>query len=77
MGSYHIAPGSFFLQMPTQNGRQALVIFPPGAQSLEDIRHMYELQDGDELPPVQSLKRVLLSGPMGDEGCKCILSDYE
>ena len=28
------------LQMPTQAGRQALVIFPPGSQSMEDIRYM-------------------------------------
>jgi hypothetical protein len=70
MASYEIAPGSYFIQMPTQEGRQALVIFPPGPQSLSDIRHMYELQDEDDMPQIQSLKRILLSAN-GD--CKCLL----
>lgn len=59
--------------MPTQGGRQALVIFPPGEQSLKDIRHMYELQAEEELPQVQYLKRVIVSG-MGHDGFKCLLS---
>ena len=73
--SYKIALGSFFLPMPTRDGRQALVIFPPGETSLEDIRHMYELRGDEELPQVQTLRRVLLEGKMADEGCNCILSD--
>jgi hypothetical protein len=71
--SYHIACGSFYLQMPTKDGRQAIVIFPPGEQSLEDIRHMYEVQDSDDLPNLQVLQRVVLNDCNGEEGCKFIL----
>jgi hypothetical protein len=70
MASHQIVQGSYFIQMPTQNGRHALVIFPPGSQSLEDIRHMYDLQEEDDFPPIQSLKRVITS-VNGD--CKCLL----
>ena len=73
LSSYHIAIGSYFLQMPTQGGRQAIVIFPPGEQSLKDIRHMYELQDGDELTQVQSLKRIVVSS-LDREGYQFLLS---
>ena len=38
--SFTVPPGSYLLTMPTQEGRNALVIFPPGGQSLEDIRTM-------------------------------------
>jgi hypothetical protein len=65
-----IAPGSYFLRMPTQDGRQALVVFPPGNQSLEDIRFMHELQEGDDLPQVQSLRRVVVND---GGGAKCLL----
>ena len=73
MSSYHIAVGSYFLQMPTQGGRQAIVIFPPGEQSLKDIRTMFELQDGDESTQVQSLKRIVAS-KLEREGCQFLLS---
>ena len=32
-----IVPGSYVLEMPTQEDRTATVIFPPGPKSLEDI----------------------------------------
>jgi len=75
LNSFHISCGSFYLQMPTKDGRQAIVLFPPGEQSLEDIRHMYELQDGEELPNVQVLQRVVLTNKFrGSEGgCKFFL----
>lgn len=69
-----IAPGSYFLRMPTQDGRQALVVFPPGNQSLEDIRYMHQLQEGDDLPQVQSLRRVVMNN---DGGAKCLLQLLE
>jgi hypothetical protein len=69
-----IAPGSYFLRMPTQDGRQALVVFPPGNQSLEDIRFMHELQEGDDLPQVQSLRRVVVND---GGGAKCLLQLLE
>ncbi len=73
VSSYHIATGSYFLQMPTRGSRQALVIFPPGDESLNDIRHMYELQEGDKMPQLQCLKQVVVAGH-GHDGCKCLVS---
>ena len=70
MATFQFAEGSYFLQMPTQEGRQALVIFPPGEQSIKDIKHMYELQDEDDIPQLQSLKRVMLTS---NGGFKCLL----
>ena len=70
MASFQLDPGSYFIQMPTQEGRHALVIFPPGPQSLQDIRHMYELQDEENLPQIQSLKRTIVAG---DGECRCLL----
>jgi hypothetical protein len=69
-----VAPGSYFLRMPTQDGRQALVVFPPGNQSLEDIRFMHELQEGDDLPQVQSLRRIVVND---GGGAKCLLQLLE
>jgi hypothetical protein len=69
-----IAPGSYFLRMPTQDGRQALVVFPPGNQSMEDIRSMLALQAGDDLPQVQSLRRVVVND---GGGAKCLLQLLE
>jgi len=79
LNSHHLICGSFYLQMPTQDGRQAIVIFPPGEQSLEDIRYMYEIQDGGDLPNVQVLQRVVLNTDSdGDQqGCKLILQPLE
>ena len=76
LNSFHIPCGSFYLQMPTKDGRQAIVLFPPGEQSLEDIRDMYEVQEGDDLPNVQVLQRVVLTNNNligGEDGCKFIL----
>ena len=43
-----IVPGSYVLEMPTQEDRTAIVIFPPGPQSLQDIRFMLGGGDGDD-----------------------------
>lgn len=76
LSSLHIVSGSYLLQMPTQGGRQALVIFPPGDQSLDDIRQMRDSQDDDESPKIQTLKRVVvLPGTRGEEGCKFLLAE--
>ena len=78
-----IAPGSYFMRMPSQGGREALVIFPPGEQSLQDIRYMLGLPDNDNNddeannnPPafptnnIQSVKRI---SEMRDGGAKVSL----
>jgi hypothetical protein len=49
--SYTIPIGSYCMTMPTQEGRKALVIFPPGNDSLQDIRSMLGLDDGDDTGP--------------------------
>jgi hypothetical protein len=37
-----ISEGSFLLHMPTQEGRSAVVLFPPGDDSLRDIEFMLQ-----------------------------------
>eukprot|EP00934_Nitzschia_sp_Nitz4_P000612 Nitzschia sp. Nitz4//scaffold29_size155292//40932//43893//NITZ4_002646-RA/size155292-augustus-gene-0.223-mRNA-1//-1//CDS//3329546412//612//frame0 len=71
--AYHIVPGSYFLQMPTNEGRTALVVFPPGEASLQDIKVMYEVQAG-ESPPIQCLQRMETSRTL-DGSCKCIVTN--
>lgn len=53
-----LAPGSFVISMPTIDNRSALVVFPPGNQSLEDIKHMLRK---DSLEGVTRLQQVRLS----------------
>ena len=61
--------------MSTQEGRQALVVFPPGSQSLADIRLMKGLEPGDEIEDdIQTLKRTSLTS---NGGCKCLLQAYK
>ena len=64
-----IAPGSYVLEMPTQEDRNAMVIFPPGSQSLQDIRYMLGMDDDTEVP-TQRLKRAIAT-PRG--GFKILL----
>lgn len=73
LGTFAIENGSYLFQMPTQGGRQAMVIFPPSKQSLDDIRYMCDFQE-EELPDVQTLRSVALEG---DGGCKCFLVTTE
>lgn len=47
--SLKIEKNSYVMNMPTQEGRSALVIFPPGEQSLRDIRFMLQLDEGEEV----------------------------
>ena len=58
----NIEPGSHFLEMPTQGGRHAIVIFPPGQQSLTDIKYMMGDEDHGE---TRNLVRVIGSGSGG------------
>jgi hypothetical protein len=66
-----IAPGSYCMTMPTQAGRKAIVIFPPGEESLEDINFMLGMdEDDDTRPAVQTLYKSVVS----QEGtCKLLL----
>jgi hypothetical protein len=61
-----IASGSYVLEMTTQEGRTAMVIFPPGRQSLDDIQYM--LGGSDERSNCHILNRVL-AAPSGDVKC--------
>jgi hypothetical protein len=63
-----IDPGSYVLEMTTQEGRTAMVFFPPGPQSLQDIEYM--LGGTEEPPSIQTLMRVDPS-PLG--GIKCLM----
>lgn len=63
--------GSFVMSMPTQDDRKAIVIFPPGEKSLDDIRFMLgvdeEDDDSDAMLELQTLQRVFV---LPDGGCK-------
>jgi len=67
--SYHIPSGSFLLSMPTQGGRSAVVIFPPGDQSLVDIQYMLGNKE-------QAVKKVHRTVALGDGSCKLLLQDH-
>ena len=47
--------------MPTVNGRQAIVIFPPGDQSLKDIEYMGESQGDDWKPHIHMFRRFVVT----------------
>jgi hypothetical protein len=68
--TYIMAPGSYLLSMPTAegSGRTALVIFPPGDQSLRDIKYMLQ-KDTIEHENVRLLHQVKVS----DNGAGCRL----
>ena len=51
-----ISPGSFVLSMPTQDGRQAIVIFPPERDSLQDIEYML----GGETAQIATIQSILV-----------------
>lgn len=70
--TYTLALGSYFMSMPTQDGRKALVIFPPGSQSLIDIDYMMGTEDENDRPTVQTLRSVSVF-PNGT--CKLHLED--
>jgi hypothetical protein len=60
--SYSLPAGSYCLTLPTQEGRRALVIFPPGPDSLSDLRGMLEEANEAAHHPVHQLRQdVVLS----------------
>ncbi|CAB9508985.1 expressed unknown protein [Seminavis robusta] len=69
--SLSIATGSYFLTMPTQGGREAIVIFPPTESSLQDIQYMLgsSATQDETMPAVQQLQRIMSSR----DGCTAIL----
>ena len=73
--AYFLAPGSFLLSMPTVegSGRSAIVIFPPGEQSLNDIKHMLQ-KDTIDSDDVRQLHRVQLLD--GGGGCRLYSEQY-
>jgi hypothetical protein len=56
-----IAPGSYVLEMPTQEDRTATVIFPPGPESLQDIHYMLGGMGDDAQLTTQLLKRAVVT----------------
>jgi hypothetical protein len=56
-----IVPGSYILEMPTQEDRTATVIFPPGPQSLQDIHYMLGGMGADAQMTTQMLKRAAIT----------------
>lgn len=66
-----IAPGSYFIQMPSQGGRHAWVVFEPGPESIQDIKYMRGLGEEDDTPEdIQKLKRALV---VEKGGLNCLL----
>eukprot|EP00546_Thalassionema_frauenfeldii_P016094 CAMPEP_0178899498 /NCGR_PEP_ID=MMETSP0786-20121207/2934_1 /TAXON_ID=186022 /ORGANISM="Thalassionema frauenfeldii, Strain CCMP 1798" /LENGTH=150 /DNA_ID=CAMNT_0020570363 /DNA_START=169 /DNA_END=621 /DNA_ORIENTATION=- len=73
--SLNVLPhGSYFISMPTLEGRSALVIFPPGDQSLEDIQYMLQKDslDGED---IRCLKHVGVIE--NGNGCQLFSSKYK
>jgi hypothetical protein len=62
-----IVEGSYILTMPTANGRTAMVIFPPGDESLQDIKCMLGLEEIADVE-VRKLQQVRLIGK--GQGCR-------
>ncbi len=56
-----IAPGSYVLEMPTQEDRTATVIFPPGPKSLQDIQYMLGGMGDDSQLTTQILKSAVVT----------------
>lgn len=56
-----IAPGSYVLELPTQEDRMATVIFPPGPESLQDIHYMLGGMGDDGQMTAQLLKRAVVT----------------
>ena len=56
-----IIPGSYVLEMPTQEDRTAIVIFKPGQKSLEDISYMLGSMGDDAQMSTLVLKRATVS----------------
>ncbi|KAL3913170.1 MAG: hypothetical protein SGILL_006595, partial [Bacillariaceae sp.] len=57
--SFAIECGSYVLEMATQEGRKAKVIFPPGLESLGDIEYM--IGASGETTPIHTVKRFVMS----------------
>jgi hypothetical protein len=64
-----IVEGSYILTMPTANGRTAKVIFPPGDESLQDIKHMLGSEEIADVE-VRKLQHVRLTGK--GQGCRFV-----
>jgi hypothetical protein len=75
-----VEPGSYLMIMPTQEGRQAIVIFQPCPESLRDIRFMIGICDDDE-PMTQStlptVMQVQAFASTSDGCCKMITHQAE
>lgn len=69
-----ILPGSYIMNMPTREGRSAIVIFPPSDESMGDIKNMLgEDETGESGYAFCSLQRVILTGKGG--GCRLVAKE--
>ena len=69
-----VVEGSYILTMPTTNGRTATVIFPPGNESLQDIKYMLGLEEIADVE-VRKLQQVRLIGK--GQGCRFLSTVVE
>jgi hypothetical protein len=69
-----IVEGSYILTMPTANGRTAMVIFPPGDESLQDIKCMLGSEEIADVE-VRKLQQVRLIGK--GQGCRFLSTIVE
>lgn len=66
-----IPPGSYFIKMPSQEGRHAWVIFESGPESIHDIKYMRGIGEEDDAPEdIQKLKGALVTEK---GGLNCLL----
>lgn len=65
-----ISSGSYLMTMATQGGRQAIVIFPPGPQSLVEITYMLGGEAAEQQPDVLTVERAVA---LPDGSCKLFL----
>ena len=62
------------LKMPSRNGRTATVIFPPGNESIEDIKYMLDCGDVANVD-IQVVQQVRLAGT--GQGCQLFSTAME
>jgi hypothetical protein len=69
-----IVEGSYILMMLTTNGRTATVVFPPGDESLQDIKYMLGSEEIADVE-VRKLQQVRLIGK--GQGCRFLSTVLE
>ena len=68
-----IVEGCYIVQMPTVDGRSAMVVFPPDPSSLSDIQYMMSSDETNDERIVHKIRRIVAL----DGGCKLSLTRHE